>query len=282
MLAAARQPREICSNVKPIAASFSKAASSYQHAARLQRQVAFAALTTLTAVKPQIQQAFGHLLDLGCGPGWLQPTLLQQAERVTAIDFSAGMLAQAASQGLAIDYVLADAAAIPLADNSVDTIFSSLMLQWCPAPALVFAEIARVLKPGGHAVITTLVNGTLAELAHAFAAVDDYAHIHPFLSTAALQANTQTATAKSLNWQLTQQTYALPYADIFALARELKALGANHLARRAKAGLTGKGYWQQVAAAYSAQNAQGELLASYQVVQLLAYKPSSLCQLTAV
>lgn len=260
---------------KDVAASFSKAATSYSGAARLQRQVAYTALDALIASRQSLgKQDLGHLLDLGCGPGWLQPELCQKAKRVTAVDLSAGMLAQAASQGLAIDYLLADAAALPLTDNSVDTVFSSLMLQWCPAPERVFAEVVRVLKPGGCAVLTTLVAGTLAELAQAFASVDHHAHIHPFLNTAQLNAAT-TGTARGiLDWQQDSACYQLPYADIFTLARELKALGASHLAHRAQQGLTGKGYWQRVAAAYPQQAMPNALLASYHVVQLLAVKPA--------
>lgn len=254
--------------IPPVAVCFSKAAASYVGAARLQRQVAYAALTALQHKKAN----FGHLLDLGCGPGWLQPELLKYAAKITAVDLSAGMLAQAASQGLAINYLLADAAALPLPDNSVDSVFSSLMLQWCQTPAQVLSEIARVLKPGGYAVITTLVTGTLAELAEAFASVDDFSHIHAFLSQDELLAATAVA---ALDWQLSSHCYQLPYADIFVLARELKALGANHLAKRAQQGLTGKGYWQRVAAAYPEHKQQGALTASYQVVQLTAYKPLS-------
>lgn len=273
MLATAVKPERATAS-KPVAACFSKAAVSYVGAARLQRQVAYAALTALLQSQQSLGlQNLGHLLDLGCGPGWLHAELCQHARRITAIDLSAGMLTEAASQGLPIDYLLADAAALPLSDNSVDTVFSSLMLQWCPAPAQVFAEVARVLKPGGCAIFTTLVAGTLDELAHAFASVDNHAHIHPFLSLTQLDAAANHPATQALKWQLSNHCYRLPYADIFSLARELKALGANHLARRAHRGLTGKGYWQQVAAAYRAQALQGELLASYQVVQLVASKP---------
>lgn len=273
MLAVANLPDDTVEpalpELKQVAASFSKAATSYTGAARLQRQVAYTAFAALLANRQRLGYSdLGHLLDLGCGPGWLQPELCQKAQQVTAIDLSAGMLAQAASQKLAVAYVLADAAALPLADNSVDTVFSSLMLQWCPAPEQVLAEVTRILKPGGSAVLTTLVAGTLTELAQAFAKVDHYAHIHPFLTMAQLKAATTPSAGSALPWQFTASCYQLPYADIFSLARELKALGANHLAKRAQSGLTGKGYWQKVAAAYPLPKAAGELLASYQVVQL--------------
>jgi malonyl-CoA O-methyltransferase len=61
---------------------------------------------------------------------------------------------------------------MPLADNSVAHIFSSLALQWCEnIPALMF-EIERVLQPGGTAVIATLGPDTLRELRSAWAKVD--------------------------------------------------------------------------------------------------------------
>lgn len=273
MLAVCRSSNFPAAALQPVADSFSKAAHSYNSAARLQRQVAYAAFAELQRCRAAgKKQSLGHLLDLGCGPGWLHAELLTQTTQLTAIDLSAGMLAQAASQGLPINYMLADAQALPLGDATVDTVFSSLMLQWCPAPLQVFSEIARVLKPGGSAVITTLVEGTLSELAQAFAAVDHFAHVHPFLTTAKVQQALQQTSNKQLVWHCHAHCYQLTYPDIFALARELKALGANHLASRARAGLTGKGYWQQVAAAYRGHTSDGDLLASYQVVQFVIHK----------
>ncbi|GGW58043.1 methyltransferase domain-containing protein [Alishewanella tabrizica] len=273
-----------------IAQCFGKAASTYVGAARLQRQVAYAALTTLLQTKASTQSMnvtlpeqhistalspaiLGDVVDLGCGPGWLHAELLPLSQQLTAIDLSVAMLLQAAEQGLAIHYVQADAAALPLPSQSVDSVFSSLMLQWCPAPARVLSEVCRILKPGGRAVMTTLIAGTLAELAQAFTAVDDKPHIHAFLQLSDLQtAIMQTEQLHGVTWHLQTQCYSLPYTDIFALARELKALGANHLAQRAQRGLTGKGYWQKVASAYPKTDATGTLQASYQVVQLVACK----------
>ena len=84
-----------------IAACFGKAAASYQHAARLQRQVAYQALADLTASNTTSGPTLGKTLDLGCGPGWLHPELAPHTETLTALDFSAGMLAAAKAQGQA-------------------------------------------------------------------------------------------------------------------------------------------------------------------------------------
>ncbi|WP_254491521.1 methyltransferase domain-containing protein, partial [Salmonella enterica] len=73
-----------------------------------------------------------------------------------------------------------DAAALPLADNSVDVIFSNLCLQWVDDLPAVFAGFRRVLKPGGLLVCSTFGPETLVELNEAFAAADDRPHVSRF------------------------------------------------------------------------------------------------------
>lgn len=251
-----------------VANSFSAASAHYMQGARLQQQVGLDALAKLPKVK-QAKVAQGHLLDLGCGPGWLHPRFTEYCRAFTAVDFSAGMLAQAAKAGLARQYLQADAQQLPLANNSFDSVFSSLMLQWCSNPSAVFAEVNRVLKPGGTAVITTLVDGTLTELAQAFASLDNYPHISRFLTVDSIQQAANAAPA--LNWQFELRRYPLYYPDVQSLARELKLLGANQVAGR-RTGLTGKGYWQQLAQAYEVHRTVPGLPASYQVLTLSGAK----------
>ncbi|KUM51557.1 methyltransferase domain-containing protein [Rheinheimera sp. EpRS3] len=258
--------------IRQVAQSFGKACDSYLPAARLQQQVALDALSLLPADKQ------GHLLDLGCGPGWIHPRFASYCSHFTAADLSAGMLAKAASQRLpahlatplATNYVQADAQQLPLAARSVDKLFSSLMLQWCAKPAAVFAEIDRVLAPGGRVVLTTLVDGTLAELKQAFASLDQQQHVNRFLPAAEVIAAAEPVS--SIRWQFEQRCYPLFYPDVISLARELKALGANQVAGRQSRGLTGKGYWQQLAAAYDLNRTALGLPASYQVLIITGYK----------
>ncbi|NRQ42548.1 methyltransferase domain-containing protein [Rheinheimera sp. YQF-2] len=257
---------------RQVAQSFGKACDSYLPAARLQQQVALDALALL----PADQQ--GHLLDLGCGPGWIHPRFAAYCRHFTAADLSAGMLAKAASQPLAAhlvtpsatNYLQADAKQLPLAAQTVDKVFSSLMLQWCPEPAAVFAEIDRVLAPGGKVVLTTLVDGTLAELKQAFATLDGNQHVNEFLPAADVSAAARTVS--NIHWQFEQRCYPLFYADVISLARELKALGANQVAGRQSRGLTGKRYWQNLAGAYDVNRSMLGLPASYQVLIITGYK----------
>lgn len=253
--------------IRQVAHSFGKACDSYLPAARLQQQVALDALALLPADKQ------GHLLDLGCGPGWIHPRFAGYCRHFTAADLSAGMLAKAASQGFATQYLQADAKQLPLAAQSVDKVFSSLMLQWCANPAAVFAEIDRVLAPGGRVVLTTLVDGTLAELKQAFASLDQQQHVNRFLPAADVVAAAKPVS--SIRWQFEQRCYPLFYPDVISLARELKALGANQVAGRQSRGLTGKGYWHNLAGAYDIHRSTLGLPASYQVLIISGYKDAN-------
>lgn len=247
-----------------IAQRFGKARDSYFAAARLQQQVALDALAFL----PTSNQ--GHLLDLGCGPGWLHPRFSDYCQRLTAVDLSLNMLEKAAELALADNYLQADAASLPLADSSIDTVFSSLMLQWCRKPSQVIAEIQRILTKQGQLVISTLVQGSLDELRLAFATLDDASHVNAFLPAEQLIAQCQQLTG--INWQFKQLNYPLYYDDVISLARELKALGANQVVGNKRLGLTGKNYWQQLGHAYEQHRTALGLKASYQVLFIYGQK----------
>lgn len=250
-----------------VADSFSKACDSYFSAARLQQQVALDALTRL----PSDQQ--GKLLDIGCGPGWIHPRFCHFSASFSAVDLSSGMLNKAAQQGLAENYIQANAASLPIPDCSIDKIFSSLMLQWCPAPDAVFAEVSRVLAPGGRVVMTTLLDGTLAELKQAFSNMDNRQHVNAFLGEQQVMAAALAATG--MHWQFERRSYVLYYPDVQSLARELKALGANQVSERLRQGLTGKNYWRQLAEAYETKRGLLGLPATYQVLIITGYKTNN-------
>lgn len=93
-----------------------------------------------------------RLLELGCGGMSLAKEPISCAGQSIGIDLDqAGLHSNTLLQHLA----LADGGAIPLADASVDLVVSQWVVEHLAQPAQVFGEIARVLRPGGRAVLFT-------------------------------------------------------------------------------------------------------------------------------
>jgi len=106
----------------------------------------------------------GAALEIGPGPGyvgleWLRRT---QDTTLTGLEISPDMKSvadkNAAEYGLVdrVEYVLGDAARMPLEDDRFDGVFSTGSLHEWSAPETIFTEIARVLKPGGRFYIGDL------------------------------------------------------------------------------------------------------------------------------
>lgn len=113
---------------------------------------------------PVVRAAAGDVrglsvLDLGCGTGRHTFWLAEAGASVTAVDFSEGMLAKARQrQGAeAIRFIQHDLhLPLPLADGSFDLVVSGLVLEHLKELGTFFAEIRRVLKPGGRAVVSAM------------------------------------------------------------------------------------------------------------------------------
>jgi SAM-dependent methyltransferase len=102
----------------------------------------------------------GRLLDVAAGPGTLALMAAAGATHVTAVDFSPGMVTElrerAARAGLTnIEAHVMDAQALALADESFDVAFCMFGFMFFPDRSRVFAELHRVLRPGGRMVIST-------------------------------------------------------------------------------------------------------------------------------
>ncbi len=91
----------------------------------------------------------GDVLDLACGSAPLYP-LLDGASSYLGVDLSHAELAAARARGRG-PVVVADARCLPVADRSVDTVVSSMGLMLVRPLTAALDEIARVLRPGGHA-----------------------------------------------------------------------------------------------------------------------------------
>lgn len=96
-----------------------------------------------------------RVLDVGCGTGRLAAELVARGATVSGVDTSAEMLEQArARAGPALRLRCARAEALPFDDCSFDRAVLRLVVHLVDRPRAL-AEIARVLVPGGLAVIAT-------------------------------------------------------------------------------------------------------------------------------
>lgn len=100
----------------------------------------------------------GRALDFGCGAGRLSQALRRHFDEVVGVDFSAPMLERARQldpEGT-VSYVLNERDDLKrFEDASFDLAYSSLVLQHIPTDDAVryFAELVRVVRPGGIAAI---------------------------------------------------------------------------------------------------------------------------------
>ena len=96
----------------------------------------------------------GRALDAACGTGRLAAMLVERGHEVIAVDSSPEMLDAGRAHRRGIDFRLGDLHALPLEDGAVDLVVSGLALAHVPDLAPVFAELARVVRPGGNIVIS--------------------------------------------------------------------------------------------------------------------------------
>lgn len=246
---------------RQVAASFSRAAESYDGVAALQRAVGEHLLAQLPA---DLQPA--RWLDLGCGTGHFSRVLAQRfaAAEGLALDIAEGMLRHARPLGGAQQFIAGDAEALPLRDGCLDLVLSSLALQWCADFAAVLGEARRVLKPGGVLAFSSLCVGTLAELRDSWQAVDGFAHVNRFRTRETYQALCAQSGLAVL--QLEVRPQVLHFAELRQLTHELKALGAHNLNPGRPGGLTGRARIRALVEAYERFRQPAGLPATYQVV----------------
>ncbi|MGY0633332.1 malonyl-ACP O-methyltransferase BioC [Luteimonas sp. A478] len=261
--------------------AFGRAADGYSAAAGLQREVEDWLLESLMYLDDTLPDT---VLDLGAGPGNASVAMRKRwpKARVMAMDLALPMLQQidrraggglAAGLGLrrGIDRVCADAAALPLADGSVDVLFSNLCLQWVEDLPAALAGFRRVLRPGGLLLLSTFGHDTLHELRGAFAAADEAPHVSPFVTIsdfgdALMQSGFR-------NPVIDREMMVRGYDDLPTLMRELRAMGATNALASRRRTLTGRARFSRAAEAYEPLRGNGRLPASWEVITGMAWAP---------
>ncbi len=255
--------------------AFSRAATAYDALALLQHQVESELLDRLTLLRA----APLRVLDVGAGPGRASAAMRKRFPNaeVIALDMALPMLRVAKSRAgwwRPFRRVCGDARALPIADQSVDVLFSSLCLQWCEDLNPVFAEFRRVLRPGGWLFFSTFGPDTLTELRQSFAAVDSDPHVNIFIDMHDI--GDRLLAAGFRDPMLDVEHYSLRYSDPKILMRELKGIGAGNADAGRPRGLTGKRKLIAMLAAYEQFRGDDQRVpASYEVVYAQAIAPDA-------
>jgi ubiquinone/menaquinone biosynthesis C-methylase UbiE len=107
----------------------------------------------LDELEADLVRKFGagrEILEVGCGTGLVLQRLREFARRAQGVDLSPGMLEKARERGL--DVCEGSASALPFADGSFDVACSFKVLAHVPEIERALAEMARVVRRGGHVI----------------------------------------------------------------------------------------------------------------------------------
>ena len=223
--------------------SFEKAAAGYDAAAVLQHEICRRMLSRLDYIKHEP----ALILDAGSGTGNVIAGLRTRYPQATlvALDLALAMVRRASTQigwwqrlaGRAVLPVCGDIEALPVRTGAVGMVWSNLALQWVSEPQHAFAEMRRVLAPGGLLMFSTFGPDTLKELRQAYE-VDRYTHVNRFIDM-----------------------------------HDLKAIGAHNVNAGRPSGMTTRAKLAAVERNYERLRRDGRLPATFEVVYGHAWAP---------
>ena len=151
--------------------------------------------------------------------------------------------------------VCGDIELLPVATAAADLVWSNLALQWVNDPRHAFAELHRVLKPGGLLMFSSFGPDTLKELRAAFRGADERTHVHRFIDMH--DVGDMLLAAGFADPVMDMEYLTLTYDAVRDLMRDLKALGAHNVTRGRPAGLSGKSVLATAARNYEAFRRDG-------------------------
>lgn len=257
--------------------TFERAAPTYLAAARLEREIGARMLERLELVRLEP----GVVLDAGAGPAPQAEGLRRRYPDAlhVALDWSHAMLRQRPVRARWLSRILgergpaavcADMRCMPFAAGACGLAWSNMALHWVSDPLPALTELARVLRPEGLLMFSTLGPDTLKELRNAFdaaGAVDSVHRFHDMHDLGDMLAGSGFAAPV-----MDMEVIALTYPSVAALVADLRATGqVSSSAERARA-LTGKRRWAAVRDALESRAVDGRISFTAEVVYGHAWK----------
>ena len=257
--------------------AFERAAPTYVAAARLEKEIGARMLERLELVR----LAPGVVLDAGAGPAPQAEGLRRRYPGAlhVALDWSPAMLRERSLRSGWFRRILgtgrpasacADMRRMPIAAGGCGLVWSNMALHWVSDPLPALAEFARVLRPEGLLMFSTLGPHTLKELRAACEAGGAPGQVHRFHDM------------HDLGDMLSESGFAAPvvdmeiitltYASVAALVADLRATGQTSSAAGRSRTLMGKRRWAAVRDALESRAVDGRLSLTAEVVYGHAWK----------
>ena len=210
-----------------------------------------------------------RVLDAGSGPGREAQALARRfpGMEVIALDFVPAMLPRARlfdrwlRRG--VISLAADLERLPLADASLQLVWSNLALHWVNDPLAAFREFSRVLAPDGLVMFSTLGPDTLKELRTA--AADSRVHVFTDMH----DLGDMLVAAGLANPVMEMETITIDYGSGERLLDDLRASGQTNARADRPRGLSGRRFGERLRAALARTPRM-----TYEVVYGHAWKPA--------
>lgn len=255
---------------------FSSQADEYDRYARVQARV----VDRLVAIAGEVGLAAGLCLEIGSGTGHLSDQLWRRTPQLEPVvsDLAHTMTRRAAQRLNGCPALDADAASLPFQPNSICTVVSSSVYQWVDDLTAAFAEVERVLVPGGVFLFALFGEQSLHELRASHRRA--LAELEVGRPSHAQQFPSEQAVGRALRGsglQITQLFSELEedfHANVPALLRSLKKIGAGNASSQRPPGLASRQVMQRMIDIYHAEfGSVAGIPSTYQVVYGVAGKP---------
>ena len=261
--------------------NFSSHAADYDSYASVQKRVVELLSGKMSTFETQLgTPPAGLHLDVGTGTGALAAEMLflDPEKPLVVMDIAHGMTRTAAARLPAVSACDGDAKDLPFADGVFASVVSSSVYQWVDCLSIAFAEVARVLKPGGLFALALFGDKTLCELraSHRRAVAENNksrsSHVQSFPTPGEVSAAVSLA---GLSCRELLSTMEVEYhADVPDLLRQLKQIGAGNAASDRPRGLASRRVMKSMMDVYEENyRCDAGLPASYEVIISIAEKP---------